>query len=243
MGMGWVCLRFDFAQPKIWASLISLPVPESLEWVIMKVVQKFDPLIESFPPSALDPKRGLLQSKLPQTFTTWEMMKLYIYKTRAVIITGSYTQLATFQPLQKKCRNTITFLDQGLRQAAAWEKKQKQNWCCHHFELLTETKNPERLNAFTTKLKKLIRDASFWNKFSRRNCPNHLNTLYAGKYKKSRYQHPYKWEIRHSILLQTKSQLYLLGVIQYFWISFDGHINYMWPFCYFPLFFSAGKTS
>ena len=75
----------------------------------MKVVQKFDPLIESFPPSALDPKRGLLQSKLPQTFTTWEMMKLYIYKTRAVIITGSYTQLATFQPLQKNAEIQLLF--------------------------------------------------------------------------------------------------------------------------------------
>ena len=157
----------------------------------MKVVQKFDPLIESFPPSALDPKRGLLQSKLPQTFTTWEMMKLYIYKTRALIITGSYTQLATFQPLQKMQKYNY-FFGPGPEAGRCLRKKQKQNWCCHHFELLTETKNPERLNAFTTKLKKLIRDASFWNKFSRLNCPNHLNTLYAGKYKKSRYQYPYK---------------------------------------------------
>ena len=61
----------------------------------------------------------------------------------------------------KKCRNTITFLDQGLRQGAAWEKNKNKIGALITLNCSRKQKNPERLNAFTTKLKKLIRDASF----------------------------------------------------------------------------------
>ena len=87
-------------------------------------------------------------------------MKLYIYKTRAVIITGSYTQQATFQPLQKMQKYNY-FFGPGPEAGRCLRKNKNKIGALITLNCSRKQKNPERLNAFTTKLKKLIRDASF----------------------------------------------------------------------------------